>query len=491
MVNPTKLVCILLMFCCVAHSRATTNREIWSQTFPQQSVVSLFPDRLGHAAAVLAASGSNLIVLLNSNGTIAAATALNASANLPSPVQAAAADYAGNIFIAGQANPPTSYVSVVKFAPNLVAPAWTNTVLLTNPIAPGKFSVVRDVMTDDAGNAYCLGRFNQFTGDIDQFILSVGPAGARWMDDFNPSQDNDFDKGVTLLRAGDGTFFSVGFSDHYSPSGSSVLVRRFTPNGQVLWASNYLAPVDGNSYAFSETAAAAVIDSQWRVIVAGGRIQGFDRGYVVMQIDSSGHLLWRTIFDHTENNFSATGVDVDLDDNVFVTGPAGTLKLSPQGELIWFSEESASMVRVRENQSIVLSGAARDGSPRTIETKELSNSGELLWRARFNGGVGDLSFQTMFLDGTGTICVGANSSDGTTGLVYKYQEPPRLNVIRTSSTMTLSWSAVDTNVVLTAATDVNAATWEVVTNQPARTGNECRLVLPPANAMKFYRLELH
>ncbi len=483
-----------LIWCvaCLECSGAATNREAWSRTFPQANLVSLFPDHLGHTAVVMSSTGSNVVVLLDSTGTTTTSASLPTTTDLPSPVQAAAADSWGNIYLSGQANPPASYVSTVRFRQNLASVAWTNTVLLTNPVAPGRLAAVRQIVADDSGNVYCLGRFNQYTGDIDQFALSVGPDGARWFDVFNPDQDNDFDKGIALLKAGDGSLFAVGYSDHYSPSGSSVLVRRFTPNGQMLWASNYLAPSKGSSYAFSDTPAAAVLDSQYRVVIAGGRIEGFDRGYFVMQVSSTGQVLWRTVFNNTEDNFAATDADVDVDDNVIVTGPAGTLKFSPSGTLLWHSPEVGAAVRFTQKQTIVLSGSVRDGNgPRAVQTTELFSDGQLCWRARFNGAPGsDKNFASLLIDLTGAIYVGVNATDNTT-TILSYRELPRLNVkVIDASQVTVSWPVSETNCILTTATNLDAEPWTMVTNTPVLVGNEWNVTLPSTSAPTFFKLEL-
>ena len=196
---------------------------------------------------------------------------------------------------------------------------------------------------------------------------------------------------------------------------------------------------------------------------------------------------------NVEDNFAATDVDVDEDDNVIVTGPAGTMKLSSDsGALLWYSPEVAAAVRVTQNQTIVLSGSVReDDGPRAVQTTELFSDGKLSWRARFNGAPGtDNIFTSLLLDNTGAIYVGVNDANNTT-TILNYHEPPRLNVkLVNASQVTVSWSAFDTNCALTTATNIDSTTWATVTNVPVHIGNEWRVTLPNADAPTFFKLEL-
>jgi hypothetical protein len=383
----------------------------------------------------------------------------------------------------------------MKCLPNLAGFAWTNTTLLTNPLAPGRFAVPREIIVDDAGNAYTIGRFNQYTGDIDQFILSVGASGARWLEVFNPAHEVDFDKGISLLRAGNGNIFTIGHSDHYSPNGSSIIARQFTANGALLWASNYLAPANGNFYAFSETPTSAVLDSQWNLIIGGGRIQGFDRGYLTLKIDPAGRVIWRAVLNHFENNFAATDISVDLDDNILVTGPAGTVKYSPDADLLWYSPEHGDIVEVVYESRIVLSGSVRNGEGRQfVNTTELNPNGTVRWQARYEETSGiDAAFSRLFMDIDGSIYVAINSSDGSSNqwaTVLKYSEPPQLSAtLVNGSQLKVSWFGDDTNLVLTSASVVDGAVWTRVTNVPVQEGSKRSVMLPRNTTNKFFRLE--
>ncbi|HMJ89179.1 MAG TPA: hypothetical protein VK530_05155, partial [Candidatus Acidoferrum sp.] len=447
----------------VLHARAATNVEAWSVSFPQSSLVALLPDRLGRIAAVTSTSDSNVVVLLATNGSNLVSAYLPITTNLPSPAQAACADAAGHIYIVGQAHPSLAYISTVKFQPGLTGVAWSNVTLITNPTAPARLAIVREIVADNFGNAYIVGRFSQYVGDIDQFALSVSAAGDRWFDEFNPAAENDFDKAISILRGNDGSLFVAGHSDHFTPSGSSILARRFAPGGAILWASNYLATATGPSYAFSETASAAALDSSFNLVISGGRAEGFERGYLTMKIDPWGDVLWRAILNHSNDLFAATGMAIDAHDNVIVTGSIGTAKYSAEGTLLWHSPEAGSSVCISASGSIVLSGSVRNTNVSDrliIRTTALLANGSLAWSAEHPADpVNDHVFKSMFVDRSGAIYVGFNAGNSA-ATILKYIEPGRLTVrLNNASQIVLSWPATPTNTVVTSTAVVNDSSW--------------------------------
>lgn len=483
---------------CVAVSprlAATTLRESWRYTKQQANLVALFRDYRGHVAVAFSEPGTNSLVLLNSNGTAAASLVIPALANLPNPVQAATADQFGNIYLTGPANPPQAYVATIKCLPDLMGLAWTNTTLLTNAVGPSRLAVPREIVADPSGNAYVIGRFNQYTGDIDQFVLSVNGNGERWREVFNPSQDNDFDKGISLKQASDGTIYTVGNSEHYSPSGSSVLARRFVPDGTLLWASNYLAPVNGNSFAFSETPSTAVLDSQSHLIVVGGRIQGFDRGCLVMKIAPAGQVLWRSVLIHTQEPFAASDVAIDAQDNIYMVGAVGMVKHSPAGQVLSYSPEPGAAVKVLGDGRIVLAGSAHENGQHFTYVTELNADTTIRWRARVEAPNGfEQTFHSMFVDSDGAIYVGINASNSTNSapraMVFKFEEPIALTATLVGSQIKLSWPTDRTNAVLTTSATIDSATWQVVSNPPVQDGAIRSVLLPCEDPRRFFRLEV-
>jgi hypothetical protein len=252
-----------------------------------------------------------------------------------------------------------------------------------------------------------------------------------------------------LAVAADGSIFVAGHVVGTSTSTSDdfdLLVLKYSPSGQLLWAFRYGGLQSGAQCG----AERIVVDGSGNVYAVGTSTSpGGQTDLVTIKIDPQGTLAWAVGYNGPANGpDSGKGIGLDAAGNVIVGGTSfggfpwlgGTgddfiaLKYSPIGTQVWqrriANPEDDSLVACQvdaEGNVFLVGDSATSSSQRDILSIRLNSSGTVLWTRRFNGHQGgdDLAADARLdalgrLVVTGVATVRDGSSVGSTIVTFAY-----------------------------------------------------------------------
>lgn len=217
----------------------------------------------------------------------------------------------------------------------------------------------------------------------------------------------------------------------FNPAGDITLTKR-NAAGNIVWETSY----DNTDNTRSELATWVATDQNGNIIVTGISRSGFSNpvnaASIVMKFDSSGALLWRSVY---ENNFDGSSTKkciVDLNGNIYVLGlgigPNGMVtkvkKFSPAGVALWNYFDTNGIgapvnIKFTPDNKILIIGRSITGILNGYS--KITKGGNLVWNV---GGVsslitgdaaGDAFGNTYLVSGTypvsgGTILKKINSA---------------------------------------------------------------------------------
>ncbi|MEK7474766.1 MAG: S8 family serine peptidase [Candidatus Coatesbacteria bacterium] len=178
------------------------------------------------------------------------------------------------------------------------------------------------VAADAAGNIVVAGyeaRTDLGQGD-NWRILKYDPDGALlWSRSYTgPGSGSDRAEGVAVDSAGD--IVVAGYENRLDlGQGNNWLVRRYDPDGSLLWERSYNSPANS-----TDQATAVAIDPAGRIVVAGSEYRwdiGQDSDQLVRTYDAAGNLLWTKSYNDPGNGYdTAHAVSVDVNGRVLLAG---------------------------------------------------------------------------------------------------------------------------------------------------------------------------
>ena len=195
---------------------------------------------------------------------------------------------------------------------------------------PGN-DIARGIAVDAADNVYITGSTDSFNNGVTQiFLLKYSPWGS-----FQFSQEwgtqNTYGSGVAADSLGN--VYVIGTTT--GPKGTDAVLLKYDSSGNLLYVKMLGAtlalnrPLNGtiNDYGTGVT-----VDSGGYVYVTGytysfGPTPGVSAVYV-MKYDQAGNLVWQNIWGGTLNDY-ATGIAVDVDANVYLTGYTKSYSINP------------------------------------------------------------------------------------------------------------------------------------------------------------------
>lgn len=215
----------------------------------------------------------------------------------------------------------------------------------------------------------------------------------------------------------------------------NMLTMKFTANGVLQWARRYNGPADNTDYANG-----IAVDETGNVYVTGYATTSTGLDYCTIKYDSSGNELWVRFYNGTSSTTApldvATGIAIDRNGNVYVTGyseGAGTsydyctIKYNPNGAEQWVvrynnssanSIDQATAIAVDGMGNVYVTGysVARNGDYLTIK---YNTSGTQQWVARYDGGNGYDNARAIAVDRMGNCYVtGYSRGAGTADYDY-------------------------------------------------------------------------
>ncbi len=185
-----------------------------------------------------------------------------------------------------------------------------------------------------------------------------------------------------------------------------ILLVGYSPRAQVLeWARCYDLPGESVEDAF----AVAVDETGHAYVTGASREFGGNPDYATLKYDADGDTVWVRRYNSVGNEFDL-GRDLlpDPDGNLYVTGAPVTIKYTPEGETLWVYEHFGELFRLAfDGQGNIVGAGTVLGDIRTVK---LSPDGALIWGNLYSGPANDSDKgNDLALDSEGNILVAGES----------------------------------------------------------------------------------
>jgi hypothetical protein len=261
---------------------------------------------------------------------------------------------------------------------------------------------------DNNGNVYVTGNSygNQTRQDL--VVLKYSPAGTNlWTKRIADTVNNDFMSGHDI-HLDEFSNVMVGGSGVY----------KYNSNGNLIWSN---ANVGSRKMS---------LDNAGNTINMTG--QTF---YITKKVNSGGTLVWERIYPSYQFNYNhvPTDICVDKEQNVLVTGRSrdtavvlydyATVKYSNTGDLIWErrynggNEDQAYAIACDDSNNVYVTGWNKNIST-DILTIKYSPEGDTVWKSVYDGGGGDVGYD-IEVDSLGYVYVaGVTLSNSYVTLKY-------------------------------------------------------------------------
>jgi hypothetical protein len=189
---------------------------------------------------------------------------------------------------------------------------------------PGN-DIPRGIAVDGEDNVYIAGTTNSFSNGYNQiFLIKYNPEGGLQFSSRWGGLRNDYGAGLAVDPFGN--VYVVGTTTSYGTGqSSSIVLLKYDSFGNLLFQRTLGGPL--NSFG-----AGVAVDTAGYVYVTGysyslGPTPGTS-AVVLLKYDQFGNLIFQKTWGGTLDDF-ATGIAVDLDDNVYLVGYTKTFSISP------------------------------------------------------------------------------------------------------------------------------------------------------------------
>jgi len=225
-----------------------------------------------------------------------------------------AVDAQGNVVVAGSDYALGNRLVVRKYD-EAGALVWSRTYSPSGSTS----AEAQAVAVDGAGNVVVAGYENRWDLNENDNLLvrKYGPAGnLLWSRTYHSGGTNDEEAGGVATDAA-GNVLVAGLEYRWDlGEGYNLLVRKYDPDGNLLWSRTYNSPDNDD-----EEARAVAADPAGNVLVAGYEYR-WDTGYdlLVRKYDPDGNLVWHRTYDDAGNTETAHAVAVHPDGRIATAG---------------------------------------------------------------------------------------------------------------------------------------------------------------------------
>ncbi len=285
---------------------------------------------------------------------------------------------------------------------------------------------------DGAGNLFLGGSVTNSDQDRDYLIVKLNASGTLvWKNELN-GEGNGSDEVTAITLDGSGNVVVTGLSKSLS-NGTDYRTVKYDGNSVMLWSTSYNNPV-ANGY---DQANAVVVDGLGNVIVTGqsdgdpGSAEFDD--YATVKYNAQGVEQWVTRFDGVGNATDrATGLDVDGNGNLYVTGRSDnginddyvTLKYNGSGTQQWIQygdrggRDRAVALVLDGSANVYVTGRSDNGNNDDMWTVKYNNAGNEQWQMSYDFVEDDRAI-AMAIDAAANVYVtGQSDNDATPFINY-------------------------------------------------------------------------
>jgi uncharacterized delta-60 repeat protein len=274
------------------------------------------------------------------------------------------------------------------------------------------------LVVDKGGNSYVTGKSMGLNTGYDYATVKYNANGEmEWAAHYNGS-GNSKDEANAIEIDDFGNICVTGYSSNQNLSWDYTTIK-YDGQGNELWFAHYNGLSDG-----SDVATDLAIDKSGNVYITGYSL-GEGDDYATIKYDSGGNLLWVARYNGTGNACDiATGLTVDGDENVYVTGHSfgldtnfdyATIKYNSSGLEEWVAHYDGTANFMDVPMSIALDKIGNvyvSGTSFGLETNndfttiKYNNLGSELWIACYNrSGNSSDEMSSMAVDSSGNAVV--------------------------------------------------------------------------------------
>ncbi len=255
---------------------------------------------------------------------------------------------------------------------------------------------------DGGGLVYITGYAAGNGTSYDYATIKYHPLGVQlWVALYN-GPGNYFDEAHSLAVDGDGNVYVTGKSalNGTPPFNFDYATIKYSPSGNQLWVARYNGPGNGD-----DEAASLVVDGNGNVYVTGLSVGiGTGSDYSTVKYNASGVQQWIARYNGPGDGYDlATGLGVDADNNVYVTGWSlgngtdsdfATIKYDSSGMQQWVARyngpangsDAPASLAVDSGGNVYVTGYSMgSGSLTDYGTIKYDSFGNQLWVAFYNG----------------------------------------------------------------------------------------------------------
>ena len=292
-------------------------------------------------------------------------------------------DASGYVYITGTVTTATN-VDVVTIKYN---DSGTQQWLSTYNGTGGAFDTGADITTDASSNVYITGTSYNASGNTDVITIKYNSSGTQqWANRYDYSAHLN-DAGARL--AWNGSNLNVYVLMQINSTTYKCGILTYDVSGNLVYASFNM---NNNSSGINQVND-VFTDASGNIYIAGAApVTGQGDNYDIIKLNSSLTLVWERTFNGTNSlNDIATGIEVDVSGNVYVTGTSAT------------SSEGKDIVTLKYN-----------------------SSGTLQWTRTYNDALNkDDEANAMAMDPSGNIYITGSSFKDTNNTDYFTNERPR------------------------------------------------------------------
>lgn len=284
--------------------------------------------------------------------------------------------------------------------------------------------LARAIGADDSGFVYVTGTsWGSGTGN-DWATIKYGSSGEElWVARYDGAEHGS-DEAYALAVSNDRVAITGGVT---GPNLSTdMLTVLYSTAGESLWAAVHNGPADGN-----DNGLAAALDAAGNVYVTGYHSDpdsGWD--YATLKYDRVGTRRWIARYSTSYEDY-ATGIVIDNEGNVYVTGNSGspyfltwdyvTAKYDSAGVEQWvvryegpaYEDDEARAIALDPSGNVIVTGGSRDSTTGPdYTTIKYNPAGETLWLRRYDGSAGGSDeASALAVDADGNVYVTGFSQD--------------------------------------------------------------------------------
>jgi hypothetical protein len=293
---------------------------------------------------------------------------------------------------------------------------------------------------DASGNVYVTGRSHDGFELFDFATVAYDSSGNElWVARYDgPRSLNDEPQDIAVDPFGNVYVTGLSNRPEIAPPGegydSEWATIAYDSSGNELWVARYNGPGG-----LMDSAWAIDTDSAGNVYVTGYSTgSGWaDSDYTTISYDPNGNERWVARYDGPASGYDEVhDIAVDSSENIYVTGHSAgtggdsdytTISYDPNGNELWvarydgpgFSDDVSRSVEVDPLGNIYITGISRETNVPwdwDFVTIAYDSSGNELWLARYDGGIGDTDMSTdIAVDPYGNVYVTGSSRYNDTG----------------------------------------------------------------------------